>query len=137
MPKRYKIIIKHVALIYNQAGNIKNYRYVGDVSKHIEDMEYYALDMEKRVHMEMKLRDQAKAVIETQTQELQALHTLTGHMEENIHNLPQQNMEKDNMIVALQAQLNPPPPPPPADDDSDDNNDDDEGDDDNVGIGDA
>ena len=35
------------------------------IEKHIEDMEYYAFDMEKRVHMEMTLRDQAKAVIET------------------------------------------------------------------------
>ena len=103
------------------------------LEKHMEDLEYYAFDMEKRVHIEMTLRDQAKAVIETQTQELQALHTLTGHMEENIHNLQQQNMEKDNLIAALQAQLNP-PPPPAADDDGDDD-DDDEGGDDNAGNG--
>ena len=104
------------------------------LEKHMEDMECYTFDLEKRVKIEMTLRDQAKAVINTQTQELQAAHTLVEHMGEQINELQQQNLEKDELIAALQAQLNP-PPPPPADDDDDDSDDDDEGGDDDAGNG--
>ena len=104
------------------------------LEKHMEDMECYTFDLEKRVNIEMTLRDQAKAVINTQTQELQAAHTLVEHMGEQINELQQQNLEKDELIAALQAQLNPPPPPPAADDD-DDSDDDDEGGDDDAGNG--
>ena len=44
----------------------------------MEDMECYAFDMEKRVKIEMTLRDQAKAVINTQNHELQLMNTLVG-----------------------------------------------------------
>ena len=33
MPKLYKNIVNHVALLYNHAWKIKNYRYVRDVSR--------------------------------------------------------------------------------------------------------
>ena len=120
------------------------------LKKHMEDMEFYAEELEYRRHMEMTVGDQAKAVLHAQSQEIDMLHSLKGHMEQDIHSLQVENLEKDNQIAALQAQLaqlQPPPPPPAEDDDdddesddddddeSDDDGDDDEDDDDDAGDG--
>lgn len=92
-------------------------------AKQLEDLEIHAVDMEGLLGMEMKEGDLAKAVIHTQGQELQALHTLRGTMEQRITDLEMEIAAKNAQIAALQAQLHPPPP-------SDDDDDDDDGDDD-------
>jgi hypothetical protein len=91
------------------AGNRLN---ISTAEKHFEDTEFHANNLAQRVHIEMTFADHARAVIHVQNQELQAQDTLIGHMEEYVHELQVQNVEKDAMIAALQAQLNPPPPPP-------------------------
>ena len=49
----------------------------------------------------MTIGDQAKPVIHAQSQELDMLHTLRGYMEQDIHNLQVEKLEKDNQITAL------------------------------------
>ena len=82
------------------------------IYKMFEDLDFLVNFLTREVQQAHDIADHARAVIHAKTQELQTSETLIGHMEEHIHDLQLQNLDKDEQIAALQAQLNPPSPPP-------------------------
>ena len=89
------------------------------INKMFEDLDFLINCLTRKVQQAYDIADNARAVIHAKTQELQTSETLVGHMEELIHDLHLQNLDKDEQIATLEAQLNPPPPPPAAEEGDD------------------